>query len=269
MSELTRRSLLRVCAGAACAPALLQACAPREGQPLAIVVPAPVDDLISVPAPRVPELLNPGGSLILHSDGKDFLGRPLSLLVANTSSQGLKAWDAYCPHAGCEVGWSDPDDEVVCPCHQSRFSVDGAVKQPPARAGLDSYSARLSPDKQTLIVDLSGSAGAFPAVQNGHVTFLIKNVPKLTLLGGSVTGRAPGVAFPLVLLRSSPSVVLAFDARCPHLGCSVAGAQKLLICPCHGSLFGLDGSVKQGPAVKPLTALPATFDGQTVSVKIA
>jgi cytochrome b6-f complex iron-sulfur subunit len=269
MSELTRRSLLRCCAGAACAPALLQACAPRADEPLAIAVGAPVNDLVSVPAPRVPELFRPGGSLLLHPEGNDFLGRPLSLLVANTSSQGLKAWDAYCPHAGCEVGWSDPDDAVIGPCHLSRFSVDGAVQHPPARADLDSYSARISADKQTLIVDLSGSASAFPAAQGGHVTFAIKTVPKLIVLGGSVTGRAPGVAFPLVLLRSSPSEVVAFDARCPHLGCAVEGAQKLLICPCHGSLFALDGSVKQGPAVKGLTALPTTFDGATVSVKVA
>jgi cytochrome b6-f complex iron-sulfur subunit len=264
-----RRALLRCCAGAACAPALLEACAPRAEEPIAIEVGSPVNELISVPVQRVPELSQPGGSLLFHSTAKDFLGRPLSLLVANTSSQGLKAWDAYCPHAGCEVGWSDGADEVVCPCHLSRFSVDGAVKQPPARDNLGSYGAKLSSDRQMLIIDLSGSAGLFPAVQNGHVTFAISTIPALTRLGGSATGRAQGVPFPLVLLRTSPSQVLAFDARCPHLGCPVEGAQQLFICPCHGSLFGLDGSVKQGPATSPMTALPATFDGATVSVKVA
>ncbi len=264
-----RRALLRCCAGAACAPALLEACAPRADEPIAIEVGAPVNELISVPVARVPELLRPGGDLLLHPAAKDFLGRPMSLLVANTTSQGLKAWDAYCPHAGCEVGWSDRQDEVVCPCHLSRFSVDGVVKQPPARDDLDSFGAKLSSDKQTLIIDLSGSAGIFPAVQNGHVTFAISKVPALLSLGGSATGRAQGVSFPLVLLRTSPSQVLAFDARCPHLGCPVEGAQQLFICPCHGSLFGLDGSVKQGPATSPLTPLTVTFDGTTVSVKVA
>ena len=269
MSELSRRSLLRCCAGAACAPALLAACAPRESEPLAIAVGAPVDEIISVPAARVPELLRPGGNLLLHPDAIDSAGRPMSLLVANTTSQGLAAWDAYCPHAGCEVGWSDADDEVICPCHLSRFAVTGAVRQAPARAGLDSFGAKLSADKQTLLIDLGGNAGAFPAAQGGYVTFALSKIPKLTLLGGSVTGRAPGVEFPLVLLRAGPSQVLAFDARCPHLGCSVQGAQKLLICPCHGSLFALDGSVKQGPAQSGLTALPVSFDGATVSVKVA
>ena len=75
--------------------------------------------------------------------------------------------------------------------------------------------------------------------------------------------------FPLVVLRASASQMLAFDARCPHLGCAVRGAQQLFICPCHGSLFNLDGSVKLGPATAPLTALQVTFDGTQVVVKVA
>jgi Rieske Fe-S protein len=48
----------------------------------------------------------------------------------------------------------------------------------------------------------------------------------------------------------------------------VRGAQKLFICPCHGSLFDLNGSVKLGPATSPLIALPVTFDGTHVVVKV-
>jgi Rieske Fe-S protein len=49
----------------------------------------------------------------------------------------------------------------------------------------------------------------------------------------------------------------------------VRGAQKLVICPCHGSLFNLDGSVKLGPSTRPLTLLKVTFDGTTVAVTVA
>jgi len=258
-----RRTLLQC--GAVC----VAACARRIDDPVAIDTGAPVNDVISVEATRVPELMQKGGSVLLHPAGTDFAGRPLSILVANTSSQGLRAWNAYCPHAGCEVAWVDGDDSVECPCHLSRFSVDGAVTHPPAQADLDTFSAKLSPDGQTLVVDISGSGGVFPAAQGGKVTFTVQELPQLAALGGSVTGHAGGVAFPLLVLRASPTQVLAYDARCPHLGCSVRGAQKLVICPCHGSLFNLDGSVKLGPATKPLTPLQAAFDGTTIVVTVA
>ena len=260
---MKRRALL--CGAAACAAA----CARRIDDPVAIEVGAPVRGLIAVEASRVPEVLRRGGSVLLHPDAADFIGRPLSVLVANTTSQGLRAWSAYCPHAGCEVAWVDGDDAVVCPCHASRFSVDGAVTHPPATADLDTYAAKLSPDQSTLIVDISGSGGVFPAAQEGKVTFTVQQLPALAALGGSVTGHSAGVPFPLLVLRASPAQVLAYDARCPHLGCAVQGAQKLVICPCHGSLFNLDGSVKLGPSTKPLAPLAAAFDGTTIVVTVA
>jgi Rieske Fe-S protein len=52
------------------------------------------------------------------------------------------------------------------------------------------------------------------------------------------------------------------SARCTHLGCIVAfnDAETAWECPCHGSRFGVDGSVLQGPANRALERkeLPAT-----------
>lgn len=262
--DLGRRAVLRC--GAACA--LAAACGKFVDEAVAIEVGAPTKGLLSVPMARMPELAGKGGSILLHVSANDFLGRPISVLVANTSSQGLRAFDAYCPHAGCEVAWVDGEDSVVCPCHLSRFAVDGTVTHPPAVVDIDTYPAKLSPDGQTLIVDLNGSAGVFPAAVNGTVTFTVQQLPALATVGGSVTGHSAGVPFPLVVLRASASQMLAFDARCPHLGCAVSGAQKLFICPCHGSLFDLTGSVQLGPATAPLTALQVTFDGSTVVVRV-
>ncbi|MBW3639709.1 MAG: Rieske 2Fe-2S domain-containing protein, partial [Actinobacteria bacterium] len=54
--------------------------------------------------------------------------------------------------------------------------------------------------------------------------------------------------------RDEAGALHAVSARCTHLGCTVRfnDAEKSWDCPCHGSRFGVDGSVLAGPAVAPL-----------------
>ncbi|PSM38228.1 FAD-dependent oxidoreductase [Streptomyces dioscori] len=54
--------------------------------------------------------------------------------------------------------------------------------------------------------------------------------------------------------RDEAGTAHAVSARCTHLGCLVAfnEAETAWECPCHGSRFGVDGGVLQGPAVRPL-----------------
>ncbi|MEU1039472.1 FAD-dependent oxidoreductase [Streptomyces sp. NPDC005551] len=56
------------------------------------------------------------------------------------------------------------------------------------------------------------------------------------------------------VFRDDDGEVHAVSARCTHMGCLVAfnRAERAWECPCHGSRFGTDGEIVQGPATKPL-----------------
>jgi glycine/D-amino acid oxidase-like deaminating enzyme/nitrite reductase/ring-hydroxylating ferredoxin subunit len=58
----------------------------------------------------------------------------------------------------------------------------------------------------------------------------------------------------LAVYRDEQGRVTALGATCPHLGCDVHfnDVEKTWDCPCHGSRFRCDGSVIEGPAMRPL-----------------
>jgi glycine/D-amino acid oxidase-like deaminating enzyme/nitrite reductase/ring-hydroxylating ferredoxin subunit len=58
----------------------------------------------------------------------------------------------------------------------------------------------------------------------------------------------------LAVYRDPAGTVHAVSSVCTHLGCLVKWntAEKTWDCPCHGSRFGVDGTVLDGPATRPL-----------------
>lgn len=60
--------------------------------------------------------------------------------------------------------------------------------------------------------------------------------------------------------------VYAISRICTHLGCVVKDATEGFTCPCHGSEFEADGSVRKGPAPKALPWLAVKVDGSNVIV---
>ncbi|WP_030294748.1 FAD-dependent oxidoreductase [Streptomyces katrae] len=59
---------------------------------------------------------------------------------------------------------------------------------------------------------------------------------------------------PCAVHRDDEGRLHAVSAVCTHLGCLVAfnNAERTWECPCHGSRFGVDGSILQGPALRRL-----------------
>jgi menaquinol-cytochrome c reductase iron-sulfur subunit len=60
------------------------------------------------------------------------------------------------------------------------------------------------------------------------------------------------------VIKHSISDITVFSPICPHLGCSYNwdAAQRHFVCPCHGSVFTLEGKVIGGPAPRGLDTLP-------------
>ncbi len=115
-------------------------------------------------------------------------------------------------------------------------------------------------------------------------------VPVLAACGSSggtdVTGTPPssggaikttdipvggGKIFPdqqVVVTQPTAGVFKAFSSTCTHQGCQVTEVLNGTIdCPCHGSRYSIvDGSVKGGPAPRPLPEKTVTPSGTTLTV---
>ena len=59
-------------------------------------------------------------------------------------------------------------------------------------------------------------------------------------------------------VKNDNQKVTVFSPICPHLGCRYQWHpdRKLFICPCHHSVFNMEGKVVSGPAPRPLDTLP-------------
>ena len=60
--------------------------------------------------------------------------------------------------------------------------------------------------------------------------------------------------------------IYAISRICTHLGCVVKDAPDGFACPCHGSEFEPNGSVRKGPAPKALPWLAVKVDGSDVVI---
>jgi menaquinol-cytochrome c reductase iron-sulfur subunit len=70
------------------------------------------------------------------------------------------------------------------------------------------------------------------------------------------------------VIKRSPSKVTVYSPICTHLGCYYkwnAGTGHFE-CPCHASVFSIDGKVLGGPAPRSLDKLPAKMDNGVLFV---
>jgi glycine/D-amino acid oxidase-like deaminating enzyme/nitrite reductase/ring-hydroxylating ferredoxin subunit len=74
--------------------------------------------------------LSPGEAAVLKLRGEQ-------LAVLKDEQGAVHAISAVCTHLGCVLGWNPVDRTWDCPCHGSRFAIDGRVLHGPATTDLE------------------------------------------------------------------------------------------------------------------------------------
>jgi len=52
-------------------------------------------------------------------------------------------YDAHCTHMGCILNFNQEKQQFNCPCHKSRFDIDGTKLRGPAKRNLDKIAFKV------------------------------------------------------------------------------------------------------------------------------
>jgi Rieske Fe-S protein len=102
---------------------------------------------------RIPvsELTMPVGEVLEVKPGKPYS----DFLITRMSDQSFRVITADCSHMGCTVDFTPAKGEWECPCHGSRFDLEGRVLEGPAEDPLSPLASFQRDD--ALWVDLSAT----------------------------------------------------------------------------------------------------------------
>lgn len=102
-------------------------------------------------------------------------------------------------------------------------------------------------------------------------TFELDGMEELKEVGGSVLIKDVTIGKTttnLIIVRKSETDYVVFSAVCTHKKCNVRFKNDLnaFKCPCHGSLYDIDGVVQNGPAPANLTRFKSEIQGNKLIV---
>jgi menaquinol-cytochrome c reductase iron-sulfur subunit len=107
-------------------------------------------------------------------------------------------------------------------------------------------------------------------VEIGDVTTLAANTPvEMTFRRNRVDGwKILSEKSTAWVVKQSDNQVVAFGPQCTHLGCAYHWEERKneFLCPCHASLFSVDGKVVSGPAPRPLDRFETKINGTKLLV---
>ena len=182
---------------------------------------------------------------------------------AGNAETGIEADTESETGLGCVAG---------CRTRRSVLAAVGAAGAAAALAGCETYGGQ-QPVNNPPIAEGTAPAGAGtapapagtglaePPAENEPPANALADVSDIPV-GGGVVFADKGV----VITQPKDGTIKAFSATCTHAGCAVNEVSGGTInCPCHGSKFKVaDGSVKNGPANRPLAQVGVKINGSSI-----
>lgn len=161
--------------------------------------------------------------------------------VRDTALAGMAATAAV-GVAACATSGADS----ASPTPRAHGSAPGATQGAAPGAGSGAATGPEPRDTTTRTRDT-----ALPETPNPFNPSLVVAKVSTIPVGGGVVYPKHGV----VVTQPTAGDYKCFNSSCTHLGCTVNKVTSgLILCPCHGAKFSIvDGSVKAGPAPRPLT----------------
>jgi Rieske Fe-S protein len=76
-----------------------------------------------------------------------------AVYLRRTGEKSVEALNVTCPHAGCAVEFREGDGSFLCPCHDSKFKLDGSIDDPdsPSPRAMDSLVVEIRNDSEVWV----------------------------------------------------------------------------------------------------------------------
>jgi Rieske Fe-S protein len=125
--------------------------------------------------------------------------------------------------------------------------------------GCSSSSSPTAPSAGSSLPVLNATATA------GGTTLAIDPNSPLAQVGGAALVETTVNAF--LVSRTAASAFVTLSAICTHQTCTITRfSSPNYVCPCHDSMFDVNGRVLSGPATSPLRQYTTQFDNGVLTI---
>ena len=114
-------------------------------------------------------LPKPGDAPLANQEGRFWL---------SNTDQGVYAIYKVCTHLGCLYGWQPLTKRFECPCHGSKFQLNGTYIEGPAPRSLDRFVIRVQDASGKVVAQTDANGGPVP-VTDPNATLLVDTGKKI------------------------------------------------------------------------------------------